>query len=66
MDLSRPREPLGRRAISDAIGLGVLADEDFARIGTEVVEPGTALAAGLTGAAAADLGLPPARRSPPG
>ena len=26
-----------------AIGLGVLADEDFARIGTEVVEPGTPL-----------------------
>lgn len=39
------------------IGLGVLADEGFARIGTEVVEPGTALAAGLTAAAAADLGL---------
>jgi D-ribulokinase len=42
-----------------AIGLGVLADEAFARIGTEVVEGGTALAQGLTEAAAADLGLLP-------
>ncbi len=40
-----------------AIGLGALADEGFARIGTEVVDPGTALGAGLTEAAAADLGL---------
>ncbi|MER8922240.1 FGGY-family carbohydrate kinase [Mesorhizobium sp. M0802] len=42
-----------------AIGLGALADEGFARIGTEIVEGGTALAQGLTGAAAADLGLLP-------
>jgi D-ribulokinase len=40
-----------------AIGLGVLADEDFARIGTEVVAPGTSLAQGLTAQAALDLGL---------
>lgn len=40
-----------------AIGLGVLAEEGFARIGTEVVAPGTALG-GLTPQAAADLGLP--------
>lgn len=40
-----------------AIGLGVLADEGFARIGTEVVEPGTPLGQGLTARAAADLGL---------
>ncbi len=39
------------------IGLGVLADEGFARIGAQVVAPGTALAAGLTAQAAADLGL---------
>lgn len=39
------------------IGLGVLADEGFARIGTEVVEPGTRLGAGLTPQAATDLGL---------
>ncbi|OYU38125.1 MAG: ribulokinase [Pseudorhodobacter sp. PARRP1] len=39
------------------IGLGVLADEGFARIGTEMVEPGTALAEGLTPEAALDLGL---------
>ncbi|CAN7414705.1 FGGY-family carbohydrate kinase [Mesorhizobium caraganae] len=42
-----------------AIGLGALADEGFARIGTEVVEGGTALAQGLTEAAAVDLGLLP-------
>ncbi|MFT3973022.1 MAG: FGGY-family carbohydrate kinase [Amaricoccus sp.] len=39
-----------------AIGLGELADEGFARIGSEVVDPGTRLG-GLTAAAAADLGL---------
>ena len=43
----------------NAIGLGTLADESFTRIGTEVVEPGTALAAGLTIQAGADLGLTP-------
>lgn len=41
-----------------SIGLGGLADEGFARIGTEVVEPGTAVGAGLTATAAGDLGLP--------
>lgn len=40
-----------------AIGLGMLAEEGFARIGTEVVPPGTALGT-LTEGAAADLGLP--------
>jgi D-ribulokinase len=39
------------------IGLGLLADEDFARIGQHVVEPGTPLGNGLTEQAAADLGL---------
>jgi FGGY-family pentulose kinase len=42
-----------------AIGLGDLADEGFARIGTEIVPPGTAIGAGLTERAAADLGLLP-------
>ncbi len=42
-----------------AIGLAALADEGFARIGTEIVEPGTALGQGLTAKAAADLGLAP-------
>ena len=41
------------------IGLGDLADEEFARIGASVVDPGTALGSGLTEAAAADLGLAP-------
>jgi D-ribulokinase len=40
-----------------AVGLGVLADEGFARIGQRVVEPGTALGQGLTPEAAAELGL---------
>ncbi|MDR5748260.1 FGGY-family carbohydrate kinase [Caballeronia sp. LZ029] len=39
------------------IGLGALADENFARIGQQVVEPGTRLGNGLTERAAADLGL---------
>ena len=39
------------------IGLGVLADEGFARIGERVVDPGTALGRGLTARAAAELGL---------
>jgi D-ribulokinase len=41
------------------VGLGVLADEGFARIGTEIVPGGTALASGLSEQAAADLGLAP-------
>ncbi|MEO3434635.1 FGGY-family carbohydrate kinase [Inquilinus sp. CAU 1745] len=41
------------------IGLEELADEEFARIGQEVVDPGAALGAGLTGKAAEQLGLPP-------
>ncbi len=39
------------------IGLGTLADEGFARIGKEVVEPGSPLGQGLSTAAATDLGL---------
>jgi D-ribulokinase len=40
-----------------SVGLGVLADEAFARIGPTVVDPGTPLGSGLTGNAAAELGL---------
>ncbi|WP_420395054.1 FGGY-family carbohydrate kinase [Nioella sp.] len=43
----------------EAIGLGDLAAEGFARIGTRVVDPGTALGKGLTEEAAAALGLLP-------
>ena len=39
------------------IGLGGLADEGFARIGAQVVAPGTSLGQGLTEAAAAAMGL---------
>ncbi|WP_292481078.1 FGGY family pentulose kinase, partial [Mesorhizobium sp.] len=41
------------------VGLGALADEEFARIGTEVVAPGSALPDGLRSKAAAELGLLP-------
>ena len=40
-----------------AIGLGMLADEGFARIGSSVVDAATPLGKGLTEAAALDLGL---------
>jgi D-ribulokinase len=39
------------------VGLGVLADEKFARIGQRVVDPGSPLGSGLTTSAAAQLGL---------
>jgi D-ribulokinase len=39
------------------VGLGVLADEGFARIGQTVVDAGTPLGSGLTANAAAELGL---------
>ncbi|MCP3470902.1 FGGY-family carbohydrate kinase [Bradyrhizobium sp. CCGUVB1N3] len=39
------------------IGLSDLVAEKYARIGTEIVAPGTRLGSGLTRAAAADLGL---------
>jgi D-ribulokinase len=42
-----------------AIGLGVLADEGFRRIGTEVVEPGHRIGSGLATKAAGELGLAP-------
>lgn len=42
-----------------SVGLGVLADEAFLRIGTEIVPGGTPLGAGLTVEAAKDLGLEP-------
>lgn len=40
------------------IGLGTLADDGFARIGTDIVDAGAPLGQGLTPGAAADLGLP--------
>lgn len=41
------------------IGLPDFVSEKYARIGTEIVAPGTRLGAGLTRVAAADLGLSP-------
>ena len=43
----------------EKIGLGSLADHDFARIGAEVVAPGAALGQGLSPGAAHDFGLLP-------
>ena len=40
-----------------AIGLGALADEGFARIGTKIAAPGTKLGAGLTQDAASAFGV---------
>lgn len=42
-----------------AIGLGALADEEFRRIGTEIVAPGTRLGRGLTDGSASELDLEP-------
>src|SRR3984893_1843229 len=41
----------------ERIGLGDLASEHYAKIGSELVAPGTPLGTGLTGSAARDLGL---------
>jgi D-ribulokinase len=41
------------------VGLDEFVVENYARIGTEIVAPGSPLAAGLTPAAAKELGLPP-------
>jgi FGGY-family pentulose kinase len=41
-----------------AIGLADIADEGFARIGTDVLAMGTPVGTGLSAAAAAELGLP--------
>ena len=42
-----------------SVGLGALAEERFARIGTEIVPGGTPLGTGLTAQAAVELGLEP-------
>ncbi|MEO1950891.1 FGGY-family carbohydrate kinase [Thioclava sp.] len=42
-----------------AIGLGDLAEDGFERIGARIVDPGTPLGAGLTEAAAVQMGLTP-------
>jgi D-ribulokinase len=47
------------RSYFDTIGLSELMDDDAAKIGKDIVDPGTALGSGLTPAAAADLGLRP-------
>src|ERR1700675_4374740 len=41
----------------ERIGLGDLASDSYAKIGNEIVAPGTPLGVGLTGSAARDLGL---------
>jgi D-ribulokinase len=42
----------------ERIGLGDLASDKYAKIGQDIVAPGTPLGAGLTKSAARDLGLP--------
>ena len=46
-------------AYFDRIGLGDLARTAWRRIGTKIIEPGAAVASGLSDAAAAELGLLP-------
>jgi len=46
------------RSYFEMVGLGGLADNDFARIGSTVVDPGCALGDGLSKQAAEDFGLP--------
>jgi D-ribulokinase len=41
----------------ERVGLGDLASDGYAKIGNDIVAPGTPLGAGLTGLAALDLGL---------
>src|SRR5258708_10518497 len=41
----------------DRVGLGDLASGEYAKIGNEIVAPGTPLGAGLTKSAARDFGL---------
>jgi D-ribulokinase len=45
------------RSYFERVGLGDLASDEYARIGREIVAPGTSLGAGLTKSAAQDLGL---------
>src|SRR5256885_221429 len=45
------------RSYFESIGLGDLVADKYAKIGTEIVAPGTPLGAGLTKSAARDLGL---------
>jgi D-ribulokinase len=45
------------RSYFERVGLGDLASNGYTRIGSQIVEPGTHLGAGLTKSAARDLGL---------
>lgn len=47
------------RDFFESVGLGALAQDDFARIGNEIVAPGSTLGAGLTAEAAKAMGLCP-------
>jgi len=50
------------RDFFESVGLGALCADEFRRIGAQVVDPGTALAGGLTRDAAAAMGLEPGVR----
>ena len=45
------------RSYLERVGLGELVQDDYARIGRDIVAPGTALGGGLTTSAAEELGL---------
>jgi D-ribulokinase len=47
------------REFFDSVGLSALADNNFARIGADIVAPGAAMGNGLTAEAAAEMGLVP-------
>lgn len=51
------RERRWDQSYFETVGLAELCNDDFARIGAEVVDAGTALGTGLTAVAAAELGL---------
>src|SRR3979490_305638 len=53
----RAHEPRWSSSYFERIGLGDLASDGYAKIGTEIVAPSTPLGAGLTRPAACDLGL---------
>src|SRR3984893_16233810 len=50
-------EPRWRVTYFERVGLGALALDNYAKIGKEIVPPGTPLGAGLTESAARDFGL---------
>src|SRR5205814_1523398 len=57
LTVSRSGEQRRSRNYLERVGLGELASDSYAKIGNEIVPPGTPLGAGLTESAASDFGL---------